>query len=627
MPIFNRVTALLSMSPIAVMAGLFACGSPHEDVGVTEARDGIGPDGAEFVTVAVPGDHCKSVVLRGTSRFNGRAFVLPQPYVAANSQGTKLFQVIPKAGGGYVVRIGVFFPAGRTDTGVASSIHEEQPDCEYTFIRDEVNRSVPDADKIGLPEPLSVNNMVAKVQGLPGEATIGSPSTDILAYSGKDYVLEFDAADDVALSGFLTRLRSTPGVQLSFDVHFTARASEGFTDIHVSLSRAADRLDAALTAGGSIRGVMLRGDFEVALARAIAETSVDVYIEQSRDQAFADLTKELVRRIVTENAAITTTALPAIPDGGVAPSTNPSEGAIASIDVRAALQALRAKAEFSYRVTLMGGNVQRTFSTNAIVRSNWADPGTEYLRAYSDGTDAQSMFSQNLTRGMILTIAPQPRSYENIRWSMQSSSYYTKEGVLHDEYSMPQQFTRLQSWPGSLVQKNDFPVYMYDGWYLNVANWSYFTWGWETAVSAIEPAGEVPTTMDDPGMRIEFAGSRRFSLRDLATSNDYWDARVDDVLGQISIVVKQNLQQLKLKNEDALETAQIYPVRRFEKYWSGGGDLKSTTYSAADATRTVPTRRSFVQVRVHAETPGVGSVDPSSIEVRTGAGGIIRAPH
>jgi hypothetical protein len=383
-------------------------------------------------------------------------------------------------------------------------------------------------------------------------------------------------------------------------------------------------LDAALGAGGPIEGVMVKADFEMALARAVAEVSADVYIEASRDQAFADLTKEVIQKVLLNNPAVITPTAPPLPDGGVRPA-DPGNAPI-YVDVRAAITALRAMGDYTYRLTLEGGNVNRIFSTNAIVRANWSDPGTEFLRAYSDGTDAPYMFSQNLAPGMTLTLAPQPRVVDDISWQTTTGYYYTKAHLLGDEWEMPSQFPRLQSWPNSVVEKGDFPAYMYDGWTINVFNWSYYTWGWEQASPSYARASETPTTLDDPGMLVEFAGSRRFTLRELATSNEYWDAHVDDVLGQLTIAVKRDLEQLKVRNADTYDTTDVYPLRRFQRYWSGGGNLIDTTYADADHTRSVPTRRSYVELRVHAETPGAGSVDARSIEVQPGADGVLRAP-
>jgi hypothetical protein len=629
-PSMKRVAGIALASLFATLAvGCSGAKSTNDNA----AAAATGPDGTEFVTESVPGDHCRSIVLRGTQRFKGRAYTLPQPYVATNKQGQRLFQVLQLASGAYVVRVGVYFPGGSGDAA-SNDLLPELPDCAPSFIQTTVNATLSADDQINMPEPMAINNVVVGLQGLPGSAMFGSNTTDILAYNGQDYVAEFNVPDVATLTAFLARLRSTIGAQLTFDMHFTARSSDGFANIDVDLSKVADRLDAGLAAGGNIHGVMAGVDFQAAVARAAMDVSVNVYMEPGREQAFSDLTKHLVDQLMA-NFGNLAPQLPATPDGGLPPSAVPSAtgaaGAAAavlpSVDVRAAISDMRQTGHFSYQVQSMTGNEQHTYSTNAIFRSSWDAPGVEHLRAYSDNTDSTYLYANTIANGTTVTLGPVNRTTDDVSYRSSTTLYMSKNDLLHDAHDMPSRFPILQQYPNSLVENGSSAVYMYHAWKINIFDWSYYYWGYETSVPTYSNTTTTPVTdFSDTGIKIQFSGANTFSLNDLATSaGQDWTASVDSTLGTLTLVAKKDLGQLKLVNADNYENTSVYPVRTFQRYYSSGGNPLDTQYSDADAVQNLPTKRSVVALAVQSTQHGQ-TVDPASVTVTSGADGAIHSP-
>lgn len=627
-------TAYWLLAASALTATCAAACSQTSDAGESEAAATSGPDGAEFVTVPVPGDHCRSIVLRGTQRFKGRAYVMPQPYIAANAQGLKLLQTMPK-GDGFVIRIGVYFPAGAGDAaGQAQNLFSQLPDCKYDEIQRSVNANLPAAEKIGYPEPLSVNFIKVGLQGHPTPYLFGHEGTGILSYSGHDYIAEFEVADQAGLADFLGRLRSSLGTQLTFDFSFGARATDGFLEVEIDHSEVATRLDAALSAGGNLYGVMAAGQFEMALASAVSQASVNVYLEPSQtDQAFNDLAKQLIGVLVTNNPDIRV-ALPSLPEAGLPGEATDDAGstggllerAIPKIDARAAVQHLRQQAKAKYKIQQATGIEQRVFTTNALLRSSWSAPGQEYLRAYSDGTDSTYMFSRNVVKGDTLTITPYSRSTDNIAYTNNLNYFYSKDDLTNGDHDMPARFPYLLTYQGSVIQSSDFPAYVWDGYTLSFWNQKYRTWGYTKATPNYGRGTSAKFELSDPGVRVQFAGSTRFTLAELGQSNDAWEGRVDPVLGNVIIVAKRDLQQLRVRNADKFDNTQVYPIRHFQRFWNGSNTMLAETFSDRDQPQDVPIKRSVVQIVVSSQAGAQNQIDPATVSVSSGADSPLRSP-
>ena len=615
------------------LTGVFAVGQvaclSSSDQGANQAADTASPDGAEFVTVPVPGDNCRSIVLRGTTRFKGRAYVMPQPYIAANAQGVKLLQTMPK-GNGYVVRIGVYFPAGAGDTsGQAQTLFAQLPDCKYEDIQTVVNKNLPEDQKIGYPEPLSVNFVKVGLQGVSTPYLFGHEGTGILSYSGHDYIAEFDVPDQVSLADFLGRLRSSLGIQLTFDFNFGARSTDGFAQVQIDHTQVATRVDAALSAGGVVYGVMAAAQFELAVANALSQTSVNVYIEPSkRDQAFNDIAKQLVAKLILDNPDLRPAQLPGNLDSGLPAAATDDAGAgagsvlgalVPRVDARAAVQRMRQQATATYRFEQATAIEQKTYTTNALLRSSWAAPGQEYLRAYSDGADSTYMYSRNVNKGDVLTISPSSRTTEDVNYTQNSTYFQTKDEIIHGPHDMLSRFPYLMTYQRSLVQSGNFPLYVNDGYYTSFWNWKYRMWGYTSGTANYANSTTARFELNDPGVRVQFAGATSFALADLATNNDAWEGRVDSVLGTVTMVAKRDLQQLRLRNADQFDKTEIYPVRHFQRKLNGSNELLEETFSDRDQPQQLPTKRSVVQIVVQSAPNGLAQIDPTSVSVNPGS--------
>lgn len=627
----TSIVSTLLVGLLATLGGA-ACSS-GESESADSTVQATGPAGIEFVTVPVPGQDCDSIVLKGTRRFQGRAYVLPQAYVGVDALGKPLFQVVPNADGSYAVRLGMFFPGGRGDEQRADNNRRIRKDCGYDRIREVVNANAPEAERIGDPSPLLVNHIKATMAGFEGEAMIGHTGTDILSYVGQDAVVEFKLTNEATLRDFIVRLRSNIGVQLNLDFVFSAQTSDKL-EATVDLRSASDALDAALGADLPLDGLLIAADFKARLARVIQTMNIDIFVDSSND-AFTQAANRIVEKMILDNPALTITP-PALPPGlpaengaapaGAADAPAPAAPAI-KIDVRAALQALRARGTYSVKIESTAQAAQRTYSSHTVIRANFTEPGVTELSLYSD--DTGSIFTDDIVKGMAIYLVPSSRVTEDIEYSYRTTTFRAKDELFAAAHNMGSRFPRLAQYAGSVNYPGDEDAFMYDGYTVNLFNWSFYTWGFQTLTSdfhnrqfhRLDP-NEI-TRMNNVGINFSRVG-RPYTFAQLADEHDLWEATLEGDKNRVRLVAKSNLGRLKLENRDVMATVdhvagdartKLYERRYFEDNWSSFGNFKSRRVVNVGAARQMPAQRSAVYVKVIPERGDVGSVNGSGIRV------------
>lgn len=619
---------ITKLSGLALAASLAACAGVADDEAAANEQ-AVG--GVEFVTVAVPGQDCNSIVLRGTRRFQGRAYVLPQAYVGVDANAKPLFQILRNGDGTYAVRLGIYFPGGNGDREQrADNNRRIRPDCTYDRIREVVNASAPENEKINAPTPLVVNHIKAKLADFEGTAMIGHEGTDILSYIGQDAIVEFKITTEAQLRDFLTRLRGNIGVQINFDFVFNAQTTDNF-EATVDFRSNADKLDAAFAASSvPAGGAMLETEFKSRLARAMETMKIDAYVESSSG-AFRQFADRVLQDLVLSNPAIRI-APPVLPDGQAATSDKPEgreaspNGNLPKIKVGAALEALKAQATFTTKLTSIGEASERTYTAHTVIRANFTEPGVSELSLYSD--DVGELFAEDVSAGTSLFIVPSGRTTEDLEYHYRSTDFTTKDDLYASAHNMDARFALLLESPRLVRYPGDAAAYMYRSTF-NLFDWSYYTWGFETLVTSAHnrqfsrfEAGQI-ATLDQVGVTFSRIG-RPYTFSQLAEERTAWEADLQPDKNRIRITAKQDLGRLKLENTEHFETSasptgkkdeQLFERRYYQDYWSSFGAHVSRTYSTIGSAKQLPAKRSLIHVKVIPEHGTLQTISQGEIEV------------
>lgn len=609
-----RVLGACAFLPLLTAA---CAAAPSEDADTGEQF--LGPAGVEFVTVPVPGQDCDSIVLKGTRRFQKRAYVLPQAYVGVDASSKPLFEIIPNSDGSYAVRLGVFFPGGRGDQANRASTNRHiQKDCSYARIREVVNASSSAAEQIGDPSPLVVNYIKAKMPGTEGVAMVGHEGSDILSYVGQDSIFEFKIGSETALRDFVTRLRGNVGVQLDFDFVFTAQTSDTF-EASVDFSANADKLDAAFAAGVPLDGLMVDAEFRARIARAMQTMNIELYVE-SNNEAFRQFADRVVEKMILDNPNLQIRP-PALPEGlpnNSQQNQPPADGqpqqtqaapALIKINVRSAVEALKAQGNYRITLTNIGEVASRTYTAHTVIRSNFTEPGVSELALYSD--DTGSIFTEDIRSGTSFYLVPSGRATEDIEYHYRSTTFRRQEDLFAAEHNMKARFSLLNQHEGDVRYPSDGDAFMYDGWAINVFNWSFYTWGMQTLtrdyhnrqfqrldVGAINTLNQVGVTFSRVG--------RPYTFAQLPQETDLFEATLDANTNRVLVKAKTELGRLKLENKETFTTvshpansqAPLYERRYYQDYWSSFGNWKSREVSSVGQPLQLPAQRSAVYVKV-----------------------------
>lgn len=306
-------------------------------LGTSSARSAPGGvDGIEFQPVPVNiNDQCSSVILKGTNKYRGYAFKLPQVILSVDKNLEDLFEIIPKGNGQYTLRFGLLFPLtegplelrrersnlvinGCNDNMILADLNEsERREAERNGTKPPAKGRTAGANgtifenKIHTLSPLPMSSIEISVDGFPGMTkTIGSQDNNLLNYQNRDLVADFNIVDDATYDQLKAHLTGRMGLSVTIKMNFAARSVNGRVDFTMDLSSVAGSLEAAAGGRFALNQIMVaEADLRTYIAGAMARMNLNIRTQEGDNENFNRLAQEIMGKIIAANLQ----AVPMIP--------------------------------------------------------------------------------------------------------------------------------------------------------------------------------------------------------------------------------------------------------------------------------------------------------------------------
>ncbi|MBX3034237.1 MAG: hypothetical protein KF865_09965 [Bdellovibrionaceae bacterium] len=304
-----------------------------------------GVDGVEFQPIPVNiNNRCSTMILKGTNKYKGYAFKMPKVMLSVDKNLEDLFEIIPRGNGQYTLRFGLYFPL-KDD---AVELNRERSNlvlnsCKDDIILAELNEmdqrqaaregrkaSERDGhgtiyqDKIVELSPLPVSAVEVSINGFQGMTkTVGVIDGNLLSYQNSDLVVDFAIPDEQTYEEIKSHLTGRIGLSVNIRMYFSARSTNGRVDIQLNTNNMARSLEAAANASLGLKDPtglanipIGDADLRAYLAKAMAESNVNLRTEEGDNEAFNRLSYQLIERIVSQ-----VPALPQIPGSSWNPNS------------------------------------------------------------------------------------------------------------------------------------------------------------------------------------------------------------------------------------------------------------------------------------------------------------------
>jgi hypothetical protein len=138
-----------------------------------------GAEGVEFQPVPLDTSvNCSSIILKGTRRFQGTAFVMPRVLVSMNKQQETLFEILQTDADKYLLRFAVYFPRTDEDLEVRmEKSHVHLNGCNFDAVVAELNRNIKEEEKkIRTLARIPVSSIDVRIDGVRAPYTVGRPA-------------------------------------------------------------------------------------------------------------------------------------------------------------------------------------------------------------------------------------------------------------------------------------------------------------------------------------------------------------------------------------------------------------------------------------------------------------------
>lgn len=559
-----------------------------------------GADGVELELVPVDtGTDCSSIILKGTHRFEGTAFIMPRVLVGITKENEDLFQISPDENGGYLLSLGLYFPESNTDLGLrAGRSNLFLHGCNVEAALHQINKGATGGkgrvDKLARPP---IRNVEVMIDGVKDRACLGAggsgkcDETSILNYEGIDHTFEFHLTP-AEKEGLLRRLSRKQGISIRVNMKFAARSNDGAMFVDVDLESLANHLQTDL--GGKY--AIATGDLKFAVNRALSDMKINIRTEAgSGKNPSVDKISENIMGFILSNVADagsgagtldvakpeSSSSIPPLrlpspsspssvpplgPVGGgpiSAPAPAPAPAPGPSDTVGSAIEALSpVSVKVDAVVSLLKSNKRRSinftnssalqtyvYTTPVNLQVRLQDPDVYEL--YVRSSETPSAMPGEISAGDEMTIAVSKAIVESIDWTkkntyltvsqlgqVNASSFFPD--ILADSFILHNEETKQGFMAvGKTAVRGWLGTYFTPQRHFWIRTQAYPNYNVKKEVA-------VPSTVDGLkglALQVSFSkvGVRRFALAELLQDNAYWSAEFDDVGGKILLKAKRDL--------------------------------------------------------------------------------------
>lgn len=289
-----------------------------------------GVDGVEFQPVPVNiANRCSAVILKGTNKYRGYAFKLPQVVLSMDKNYEDLFEIIPKGNGQYTLRFGLYFPLTEDaveirneksnlvvntcdDNVILADLNEsEAREAALTGKKDKDSNGTVFDNKIHTLSPLPMSSLEISIDGFQSMTKmIGTLDNNLLNYQNRDLVADFLIPDEATYEELKAHLTGRMGLSVNIKMNFAAKSSNGRVELDLDLKNVADSLEAAAGGRADVKQLLVaEADLRAFMAKAMTSMNLNMRTEQGDDDNFNRLAYQVMERIIAANLS----AVPMIP--------------------------------------------------------------------------------------------------------------------------------------------------------------------------------------------------------------------------------------------------------------------------------------------------------------------------
>ncbi len=606
-----------------------------DDTSSESSTPPTGADGVSFMPVPLDTTvNCNSVILKGTRRYQGTAFVLPRVVIAMNKQKETQFEIIQLEADQYLVRFAVYFP--RTDDELSLHMRGQNvrlQGCDFGAVIANLNRNVKDENaQVKTLSRIPISGVAVRVDGVKGAYTLGAVEGSILHYQGLDHVVEFPMTRK-QLDATLARIEGNIGLGIHIAIKFNARSGDGALYVNANLNELATGLEASLRG----KKMIAAGQLATMIENNISKMNLDVESESSNSRVFQVASEQIMEMIVDSlsgrnkddwgswgsskrdgswnngnwdtgrNSPFTLgisngNGDPLNPGGpGTDPDWGNTIGGDAMVNVELMLKLLRTKKNFKVSYTNMGPSAQQVYSTSVLFRGEIADPDIRILNV-SGGIENARIIPNRLLKGKQLTFAVAGRIPEKIEY-IGEKRYLSAKQV--GEMQLAKTFPMLRNQRAVL---RDRPSYLGPIGALRAKGWfssDYYTWSVVEAKTKTKRGKMVEVALESDvvgklplQVRFSKVGLRKFTLAQLLTENAYWKGEWDEMGGKIIFTPKQNLGQMQIINMEEDQMIQIKRQIFIQERRSGRDSKLMASTQTKPEIMEVPTFRATYQLQL-----------------------------
>lgn len=559
MPAFGKSSRAIAFS--ALIASLAMSTATPKNVYAEEAARGS--DGVELEVAPVDtGSGCSAIILKGTRRFKGSAFVMPRVLVGVTKDNETLFQIAPDPRGGYLLSLGLFFPSSQRSIEMrenSSSLFLHG--CNLEQVKYQLNKTVKNqADHITKMVRLPVRNIEVVVDGVEARDVIGEVAvngrdeTSILNYEGIDHTVEFRITEQEK-EGILRRLERRQGISIKVNMKFVARSSEGAMFAEVDLTSVAANLEAELKGKHTVAS----GELKTAMVKAVSSARITIETQAGRGAIFEKITENLMNLILSNVADFGQAPPTAAPTPG---ASQPLDSALpTAVNVQAVVGYLKTQRSRRVEYNNLGALQTNVYTTPLNFQARLLDPDVHEISVRSNERPATAPGQIKAGDTISLTVV---RNVEQDIEYRERSSYLTVSDLT--EYRVVSMFPQLTDEYFSVVNAETPHGFVAVGQYLKPwAPMPYFRmvkrnllegenffqryfWIRTEATPRYHHVKENSPVVNIDGLSqlglaatFSKVGARKFQVAELVQDNPYWIGTFDEVGGKIEIVAKRDL--------------------------------------------------------------------------------------